>query len=76
MGYLYEQMPRLRVIAAGSLIEFALKEVSVPVGRIEYLEMYPLTFFEFLDAIGRGSLRRFIDRMNPEAAPSTTTPKF
>ncbi len=52
LRYFYEEMPDLHVIAAGSLLEFALKDVSVPVGRIQFLQIYPLCFAEYLEAIG------------------------
>ena len=52
LRYFYEELPALHVIAAGSLLDFALAEVSVPVGRVSYLEMYPLTFREYLMATG------------------------
>ncbi len=52
LRYFYEQMPDLHVIAAGSLLEFALGEISVPVGRIQYLQLYPMTFREYLRGIG------------------------
>lgn len=52
LRYFYEQMPELHVIAAGSLLEFALGEISVPVGRIQYLHLYPMTFGEYLRGIG------------------------
>jgi uncharacterized protein len=48
LRYLYEDMPDLHVIAAGSLLEFALGEISFPVGRVQFLNMYPLTFAEFV----------------------------
>lgn len=52
LRYFYEKKPELYVIAAGSLLEFALKEVpSFPVGRIEYLYLHPLNFIEYLEAI-------------------------
>ncbi len=52
LRYFYEEIPELHVIAAGSLLEFAIKEVeSFPVGRVEYLYLYPLNFNEYLDAI-------------------------
>ena len=56
LRYFYEDLPELHVIAAGSLLEFALKEISFPVGRIQFLEMYPLTFSEFLLALGKERL--------------------
>lgn len=50
LRYFYELMPGLHVVAAGSLLEFGLKEIShsMPVGRIEYLYLYPMSFEEFL----------------------------
>ncbi len=50
LRYFYEQMPELHLIAAGSLIEFALKDISFPVGRVQLLNMHPMSFFEFLMA--------------------------
>lgn len=53
LRYFYEDIPELHVIAAGSLLEFAIKDVkSFPVGRIEYLYLYPLNFAEYLKALG------------------------
>jgi hypothetical protein len=52
LRYFYEKLPSLHVIGAGSLLEFALsaEEIRMPVGRVQYLYMYPLTFAEFLEA--------------------------
>lgn len=52
LRYLYEQMPALHVIAAGSLLEFALGDIPVPVGRVQQLHLYPMTFREYLAGIG------------------------
>jgi uncharacterized protein len=54
LRFFYEERPNLHIIAAGSLLEaFIEKEgFSMPVGRVEYAYMHPLTFFEFLGAIG------------------------
>ena len=53
LRYLYEQAPEYYVIAAGSLLESVLdKKISFPVGRIEYLRLYPVSFKEFLYAMG------------------------
>ncbi len=52
LRYFYEQLPELHVIAAGSLMGFALGEISVPVGRVQYLHLYPMTFHEYLLGIG------------------------
>jgi len=56
LRYLYEEKPDLHVIAAGSLLEFALAEISFPVGRVQFLNMYPMTFAEFLLAGGHEQL--------------------
>lgn len=51
LRYFYEEFPDLHVIAAGSLLEFAMKKVkSFPVGRVEYLYLHPLNFIEYLGA--------------------------
>lgn len=52
LRYFYEEMPALHVVAAGSLLEFALKDASFPVGRIQFLNLYPLCFAEYLEAVG------------------------
>ena len=54
LRYFHEEWPQLPVIAAGSLLEFALSDhsFSMPVGRIQYMFMQPLTFTEFLLAKG------------------------
>ncbi|MEA3495160.1 MAG: AAA family ATPase [Bacteroidota bacterium] len=52
LRYFYEEKPELYVIAAGSLLEFAISKVaSFPVGRIEFLYLHPLSFEEYLGAI-------------------------
>ena len=57
LRYFYEQYPELHLIAAGSLLEFALEEIpSFGVGRIRSLFMFPFSFEEFLNAVGDGML--------------------
>ena len=53
LRYFYEKMPELHVVAAGSMLEFAFGEISVPVGRVQYLYLHPMTFYEYLLAIGK-----------------------
>ena len=53
LRYFYEKMPDLHVVAAGSLLEFAFGNISVPVGRVQYLYMHPMTFYEYLIALGK-----------------------
>jgi len=48
LRYFYEEMPSLHIIAAGSLIEFTIEKISVPVGRVTFRHLEPLTFEEFL----------------------------
>lgn len=54
LRYIHEDAPHVAVVAAGSLLEFALAEMehSVPVGRVEYLHLGPMQFEEFLVARG------------------------
>lgn len=61
LRYLYEELPVLHVIAAGSFLEFAMRDISFPVGRVQFLGMHPLTFSEYLHAIGRSDLSEIID---------------
>ncbi|WP_158861320.1 ATP-binding protein [Lunatibacter salilacus] len=62
LRYFYEEIPQLHVIAAGSLLEFALKDVrSFPVGRVQFLYLHPLNFLEYLEAVGN---KAAIERTN------------
>jgi predicted AAA+ superfamily ATPase len=63
LRYLYEEMKTLPVISAGSLLEFVLSDhrFSMPVGRIQYLHMGPMTFREFLEAVEEPALKAAID---------------
>lgn len=69
LRYFYEKMPELHVIAAGSLIEFELRKLSVPVGRVEFLYAYPMTFAEFICALGKEELREFLLKRDQEEIP-------
>ena len=66
LRYLYEEKPQLHVIAAGSLLEFALNDhnYSMPVGRIEYLYLGPISFFEYVSAGDSGHLVSYIRKYN------------
>jgi hypothetical protein len=69
LRYFKEQMPELHVIAAGSLLEFTLKKPTfrVPVGRVQYLFLQPLSFNEYLEAGGRTQLLRALEQATPKA---------
>ncbi len=61
LRFFYEKMPNLHLIAAGSLLEFALSEISsFGVGRIESIFMYPMNFTEYLESIGAKNLVQLI----------------
>ena len=63
LRFFYEKMPDLHVIAAGSLLEFALEEIpSFGVGRIRSMFMYPFSFHEFLNANGNAGLLEAINK--------------
>lgn len=63
LRYFYELLPGLHVIAAGSLLDFMLEEhtFSMPVGRIEYYHLGPMTFGEYLAATGNDALNSFLE---------------
>ncbi len=69
LRFFYEQMPDLHLIAAGSLLEFALSELpSYGVGRVRSAFMYPFSFDEFLMALGENALlqlKQNADSENP-----------
>lgn len=68
LWFFKEDYPELHVIAAGSLLEFALKRMtSYGVGRIRSLFMYPLSFDEFLIALDK---KQWVDAIH-EAAPES-----
>jgi len=58
----YEERPEIHIISAGSLLEVQIAKAGFefPVGRVEYLYLYPLNFLEFLLAKGDGELYNFI----------------
>jgi predicted AAA+ superfamily ATPase len=62
LRYFFERLPQLHIVAAGSLLDFALQEpeFSVPVGRVEYLFLGPVQFEEFLAAAGQEPLLSFL----------------
>ena len=62
LRYFYEEMPEIHIIAAGSLLEFSLQSehYRMPVGRVQYLYMYPMRFGEFLIALDQNLLYEYI----------------
>ena len=79
LRYFYEaKLPDLYVIAAGSLLETMLnKQVSFPVGRVEYMAVRPCVFNEFLRAIGETQLEKsLLNCKIPEALHKKTINLF
>ena len=66
LRYFKEMMPNLYVIGAGSLLDFALRssEFKMPVGRVQFLHIYPLSFREFLVAIGHDQLHEYCSEIS------------
>ena len=65
LKYFYENKPDYQIIAAGSLLGIAHhKNISFPVGKVDFLKLYPLSFTEFLEALGHNNLVKLIDEQN------------
>lgn len=63
LRYFREELPDVFVIAAGSLLETLLdtnKQISFPVGRVEYMALRPCTFYEFLGAMNENGLQKLL----------------
>lgn len=63
LKYFCENMPELHLISAGSLLGVALreKEISFPVGKVDRIDMYPMSFDEFVEADGG---KKYLDGLN------------
>lgn len=65
LKYICEDAPDVHVIVAGSLLGLSLHHgVSYPVGKVEELRLYPMTFIEFLNAMGKSRLADIITTKN------------
>lgn len=60
LKYFCEEMPELAVCSAGSLLGVKLGNVSFPVGKVALLNMFPMTFLEFIEALGEDLLAEYI----------------
>ena len=64
LRYFYEDLPALHVIAAGSLLEHVMQKVkNFPVGRVQYLYIFPLNFLEYLVAKNHSGALEEIDKI-------------
>lgn len=76
LKYFYENNPEYHIVTAGSLLGVALHEdVSFPVGKVDFLDLYPLSFLEFLDAMGE---ENFVELLNKPDSDNIKTfkPKY
>lgn len=54
LKYFNENAPQYQIVCAGSMLGVALHQgTSFPVGKVEFLDLYPLSFFEFMQAMGK-----------------------
>ena len=68
LRYFKEEMPDLHVIGAGSLLEFILNDEAfrMPVGRVQFMYLRPLSFGEYLDALGYSTLRKHLKSIHAQ----------
>ncbi len=61
LKYFYENANQYHIVAAGSLLGVAMHEgTSFPVGKVDFIDLYPLNFYEFLDALGEKEILKLI----------------
>jgi len=69
LKYFQEQASDYHIVAAGSLLGVKMNHVKgFPVGKVNFLDLYPLNFFEFLEAIGKDKLCHFLMQLNESGA--------
>ncbi len=65
LKYFYEEKSEYHIICAGSLLGIAMhNNISFPVGKVDFLKLYPLSFAEFLEAFGKKKLLDIIKNKN------------
>lgn len=63
LKYFYENAPQYHIICAGSLLGTALHEgTSFPVGKVDFLKLYPLSYKEYLMAIGKEQYAKLVSK--------------
>jgi hypothetical protein len=76
LKYFYENNPQYHIVAAGSLLGVALHEnFSFPVGKVDFLDLYPLSFLEFLEAMNE---EKFVELLKEPTSENIITfkPKY
>ncbi len=62
LKYFCEKAPEYHIVAAGSLLGINIgQSAPFPVGKVNFLDLYPMTFAEFLDAVGKSQLRILLE---------------
>ena len=65
LKFFCEETPEIDIVVAGSLLGLSIHSgVSYPVGKVEELHLYPMTFLEFLEAMGKTQLVNLLDNKN------------
>lgn len=63
LKYFYENANQYHIVSAGSLLGVAIHEgTSFPVGKVDFLDLAPLSFFEFLEALGEENLLQLLKK--------------
>ena len=76
LKYFYENNPEYQIVSAGSLLGVAIHEqVSFPVGKVDFIDLYPLSFYEFLEANGEEKFVELLQNPNNENI-KTFKPKY
>lgn len=65
LKYFYENAPEYNIVSAGSMLGVALHSgTSFPVGKVEFMDLYPLSFTEFMQALGVDDLLKLIEKLD------------
>ena len=71
LKYFNEDAPQYHIVCAGSLLGVALHQgTSFPVGKVEFLDLYPLSYFEFLIAMGKEAYVKLLQKSDFQMATS------
>lgn len=71
LKYFYENAPQYHIVCASSLLGIALQQgTSFPVGKVDFLRLYPLSFQEFLKATGNERFAKLLDKQDYEMITS------
>ena len=69
LKYFNEDAPQYQIVCAGSMLGVALHQgTSFPVGKVEFLDLYPLSFFEFMMAMGKEQFMKLLQKGDFEMA--------